>query len=208
MIKAWQKKKSICLIGDRASGAYGEEMNNARFPPFPQGETGCWSFRTCFSSKSSPECVLQVNRSKQKRSSGPNFFHTAAILLSISRLPLLQLICDNGWWILCFQNVAINVQNLLFFEKEVWICTCALKGKAYVTSDLCAYLLFYVTLPSIKSSMEYTVYSLLLCFIQRGFKKMSMVKTENFFLSKMWHGMPHFIHFTCIRYLVNFILCK
>ena len=53
------------------------------------------------SPRSPSECMVGVNCGKQKYCSGLDSSHTAAISLSTSslqqtRLPLLQLICDNG----------------------------------------------------------------------------------------------------------------
>lgn len=66
------------------------------------------------------ECMVGVNCGKQKYCSGLDFSHTAAILLSTSslqqtRLPLLQLVCGLGWWVLCLY---MHLLQLLLSEME------------------------------------------------------------------------------------------
>lgn len=66
---------------------------------------------------------------KQKYCSGLDFPRTAAILLSTSslqqtRLPLLQPVCDMGWWVRCFEMQLRPFAGApVIGDKKFGVCT-------------------------------------------------------------------------------------
>lgn len=91
-------------------------------------------FFVFFFTRKLSECMVRVN-CKLKYCIGLDFSHTVAISLSTAslqqtKLPLLQLICDIGWWSSYFSNavllLCVMVVSLLIFlpifQAFSWKC--------------------------------------------------------------------------------------